>query len=59
MKKLTTFLYAILAGVAIAMGGVAFLTIENKVVGAVFSVITELRKLKIEGMSSPYGHGMQ
>ncbi len=36
MKKLTTFLYAILAGVAIAMGGVAFLTIENKVVGAVF-----------------------
>ena len=34
MKKLADFLYAIMAGAFIAMGGVAFLSINNKIVGA-------------------------
>lgn len=39
MKKLVTFLYAVLAGIAIAVGGTVFLVCENKYVGAaMFSV---------------------
>ncbi|MDU4333485.1 MAG: formate/nitrite transporter family protein [Finegoldia magna] len=34
MKKLADFLYAIMAGVFIAMGGVVFLSLNNKIVGA-------------------------
>lgn len=34
MKKFADFLYAIMAGAFIAMGGVAFLSINNKIVGA-------------------------
>lgn len=34
MKKLADFLYAIMAGAFIAMGGVAFLSLNNKIVGA-------------------------
>lgn len=38
MKPLTSFVYAVLAGAAIAIGGVAFLSCESKVAGAFFSV---------------------
>lgn len=39
MKRLNVFIFAILAGISIAIGGVAFLSIESKVVGAlVFSL---------------------
>lgn len=39
MKRLNAFLFAILAGMSIALGGVAYLSIDNKVVGAlVFSL---------------------
>lgn len=34
MKKLADFLYAIMAGAFIAMGGVVFLSLYNKIVGA-------------------------
>ena len=34
MKKLAYFLYAIMAGAFIAMGGVVFLSLNNKIVGA-------------------------
>ena len=34
MKKLADFLYAIMAGAFIAMGGVVFLSLDNKIVGA-------------------------
>ena len=34
MKKFADFLYAIMAGAFIAMGGVAFLSLNNKIVGA-------------------------
>lgn len=36
MKHLNTFLYAVLAGAAIAIGGTVFLVCESKIVGAVF-----------------------
>ena len=36
MKKLVTMLYAILAGVSIALGGTAYLSLDNKAVGALF-----------------------
>jgi len=36
MKKLSVFVYGLLGGLCIALGGVAFLSIENKVVGALF-----------------------
>lgn len=36
MKKLITFINAVLGGACIAFGGIAFLSIENKVTGAVF-----------------------
>lgn len=39
MKKLADFLYAIMAGAFIAMGGVVFLSLDNKIVGAfIFSL---------------------
>ena len=39
MKKLTCFVYAILAGVAISIGGIVFLACENKYFGCVmFSI---------------------
>ncbi|MBQ5951232.1 MAG: formate/nitrite transporter family protein [Lachnospiraceae bacterium] len=34
MKRLGTFLYAVLAGMAIALGGTVFLSVENRIVGA-------------------------
>ena len=37
MKK--TFLYGILAGICIAVGGAAFLALDNKVLGALFFVV--------------------
>lgn len=36
MKKISVFLNAVLAGICIALGGIAFLSIENKIVGALF-----------------------
>lgn len=36
MKHAASFLYSVLAGACIAVGGVAFLSCENKFVGAVF-----------------------
>lgn len=36
MKQLNTFLYAVLAGVSIGIGGTVFLACDNKVVGAFF-----------------------
>jgi len=36
MKKLITLLYAVLAGVSIALGGTAYLSLDNKAVGALF-----------------------
>ena len=39
MKKITVFLNAFMAGVCIGIGGAAFLSIENKVVGALFFTV--------------------
>ena len=36
MKKLASFLYSILGGVCIGIGGTVFLSCDNKVTGAVF-----------------------
>jgi len=36
MKKATSFLYSVLGGVCIGIGGTVFLSCENKVTGAVF-----------------------
>ncbi|MDD6276042.1 MAG: formate/nitrite transporter family protein [Clostridia bacterium] len=36
MKKIVVFVNAVLAGICISLGGIAFLSIENKVVGALF-----------------------
>ena len=36
MRRLLVFLYAILAGIAIALGGIVFLSVDNKVTGAIF-----------------------
>ena len=35
-EKAASFLYSVLGGVCIGIGGVVFLSCENKVVGAVF-----------------------
>ena len=35
MKRLRIFIYGVLAGIAIALGGTVFLSVDNKVVGAV------------------------
>lgn len=48
MKTLWTFLYAVLAGVSIGIGGTAFLAIENTVVGALFFTV---------GLFTIVGHG--
>ena len=34
MKKVKVFIYAILAGLCIALGGTVYLTLENKIMGA-------------------------
>ncbi len=39
MKKIKTFLYSIIGGTSIAIGGAAFLSVESKVVGALFFVV--------------------
>ena len=39
MKTLQTFVYGIIAGVCIAIGGCAFLSLDNKVLGATFFVV--------------------
>lgn len=39
MKYLSTFLNALLAGLCIAIGGVAYLSVENKIVGALFFTV--------------------
>lgn len=36
MKNLSSFFYSILAGVSISIGGTVFLSLDNKVVGAIF-----------------------
>ncbi len=36
MKQISSFVYSILAGVSISIGGVVFLSLDNKVVGAIF-----------------------
>ena len=36
MKKLNDFLMAVLAGAAISIGGTVFLSLDNKVLGALF-----------------------
>ena len=36
MGRLFTFIYAVLAGVAIAIGGTVFLSLDNKVIGSLF-----------------------
>lgn len=36
MKHIGSFLYSILAGVSISIGGVVFLSLDNKVTGAIF-----------------------
>lgn len=36
MKQLGTFLYAVLAGVSISIGGIVFLSLDNKIVGSIF-----------------------
>ena len=36
MKKLTDFVLAVLAGTSIAIGGTAFLSLDNKIAGALF-----------------------
>ena len=39
MSKVFTFIYAVLAGISIAIGGTVFLSIDNKVVGAIFFTV--------------------
>lgn len=39
MKRLAAFLLAVQAGVCIALGGTAFLSLENKVLGALFFTV--------------------
>lgn len=39
MKKLKTFVYAILAGIFISIGGIVFLSLDNKVLGALFFAV--------------------
>lgn len=39
MKRLKTFVYGILAGVCIAIGGTAFLSVENKALGALLFTV--------------------
>ncbi len=39
MKQLKTFVYGVLAGLSIALGGAVFLSVENKVVGALFFTV--------------------
>ena len=39
MKKIKTFVYSIIGGGSIAIGGAAFLSVESKVVGALFFVV--------------------
>ncbi len=39
MKQLNTFLYAVLAGISIGIGGTVFLACDNKVVGAFFFAV--------------------
>ncbi len=39
MKQLKTFVYGILAGISIALGGTAFLSVENKILGALFFTV--------------------
>lgn len=39
MKRFKTFVYGILAGVCIALGGTAFLALDNKVLGALFFTV--------------------
>ena len=39
MKELRTFLYAVMAGMCIALGGAVFLSLENKVLGAMFFTV--------------------
>ncbi len=39
MKKIKTFAYSIIGGGSIAIGGAAFLSVESKVVGALFFVV--------------------
>lgn len=39
MKEFKTFLYAVMAGICIALGGTVFLSLENKVLGALFFTV--------------------
>ena len=39
MKRLKTFVYGILAGISIAIGGTAFLSVENKALGALLFTV--------------------
>lgn len=39
MKRLKTFVYGILAGVSIAIGGTVFLSVENRVLGALLFTV--------------------
>ena len=39
MGRIFTFIHAVLAGIAISIGGTAFLSIENRVAGAVFFTV--------------------
>lgn len=39
MKRLKTFVYGILAGLSIALGGTVFLSVDNKILGALFFTV--------------------
>lgn len=39
MKEVRTFLYAVMAGICIALGGAVFLSLESKVLGAMFFTV--------------------
>ena len=39
MKRIKTFVYGILAGISIAIGGTVFLSVENKVLGALLFTV--------------------
>ena len=39
MNRIKTFVYAILAGVSIAIGGTVFLSVENKMIGALLFTV--------------------
>ena len=46
MKQYKTYISGIMAGLAIALGGTVYLSVENQIVGALFSLWACLRSAR-------------